>query len=87
MPTDNECPFCPESEENELHFCFRCPRYDDIRPTLLKGVPDYLEVAKFTSLMSTQNEKTIKQVAWFLFKAFGIRDKELANTVIETDDT
>ena len=78
---DNKCPFCPELEENELHLCFRCPRYDAIRPTFLKDIPDYLEVAKFTSLMSTDNEKIIRQIAWFFFKAFEIRSKEISSPI------
>ena len=33
--TLNNCPFCPEVED-EFHLCFRCHMYDDIRPSVMK---------------------------------------------------
>ena len=33
---DNNCPFCPGMQENELHFFFACKKYEKIRPNMLK---------------------------------------------------
>ena len=35
---DNDCPFCPEFEDNELHLFLVCKTYERIRPDKLKNI-------------------------------------------------
>ena len=35
---DNDCPFCPEFEDNELHLFPVCKTYERIRPDKLKNI-------------------------------------------------
>ena len=35
---DNDCPFCPVFEDNELHLFFVCESYERLRPDKLKNI-------------------------------------------------
>ena len=74
LPAGNNCPFCPEAEDDFL-LCFRCHMYDDIRPSVMKNVEPYQESIQFSRLMSSKDDGTIRKTAWFLFKASELRKR------------
>ena len=65
----NNCPFCPEVED-EFHLCFRCHMYDDIRPRVTKTVEPHEESIQFARLMSSKDDGMTGKTAWFLLKVF-----------------
>ena len=75
--TNNTCPFCKDTDENEYHFLFHCDKYETIRPNILKCVERHEEKRKFENIMCCENQSWTKQLAWFLFKAFELREKML----------
>ena len=74
--TNNEnttCPFCPDTNESELHFILLCPHYANLReqfiPTKYYSRPNAF---KLTLLLS--NMKLCTALAMFLSKAFYARN-------------
>ena len=66
------CRLCDNNSiEDEYHFLLCCNQYRDLRETLLP-IKYYINPNrhKFVILMSTKNEKLIKSVATFLYRAF-----------------
>ena len=68
------CPFCSVSVQNEVHFVFCCPGLDDLRsryihPTYFNFLSDF----RLTLLLSTKNERTLRNLALYLCKAFNRR--------------
>ena len=70
---NNNCPFCINEDENEYHFLYRCPKYENIRPVILKNIENVHEQTHFNSLLLCEKENKTKQLSWFLFKAFDMR--------------
>ena len=77
VPQDNDCPFCPGMQDNELHLFFVCKKYEKIRPNMLKNIEPHHEHCQFVKLMSCQVDSVTRQMAWFLFKCFETRHKLL----------
>eukprot|EP00745_Piridium_sociabile_P006243 TRINITY_DN14019_c0_g1_i8.p1 TRINITY_DN14019_c0_g1~~TRINITY_DN14019_c0_g1_i8.p1 ORF type:complete len:809 (-),score=78.12 TRINITY_DN14019_c0_g1_i8:134-2281(-) len=69
----NDCPFCPQTIEDEKHFIFHCPKYGNIRPNIFKSISAHFENQYFLQVMSCQNTGITKQLAWFLHKCFVMR--------------
>lgn len=80
LHASNDCPFCPGMEENEHHLWFRCPKYNGIRPNVMKSIEPHQESTQFARLMSSNDDLTIRKVAWYLYKAFELR-KRAADTL------
>ena len=74
---ENDSPFCPGFQENELHLFFVCKTYDSLRPDMVKNIEPHLERAQFLRLMSCQVESVVRKTAWFIFKCSETRDRLL----------
>ena len=51
VPQDNDCPFCPGMQDNELHLFFVCKKYEKIRPNMQKNIEQHHEHSQFVKLM------------------------------------
>ena len=73
------CPFCIESQENEVHFLLKCPVYHDLRLRYIDkkyyALPCFF---RFCLLMSTQNVNTIWNLSMYMLKAFKLREDLLS---------
>ena len=47
---ENNCPFCPGMQDNELHLFFVCKKYEKIRPNMLKSIEPHHEHSQFVKL-------------------------------------
>jgi hypothetical protein len=64
------CPLCNHSPEDEVHFLFYCPGYEDMRRSYLhKFNLDYFKHQKL-AILKTQNHESIADLAKFIFYAF-----------------
>ena len=79
---DNDCPFCPGMQDNELQLFFVCKKYEKIRPNMLKNSELHHEHCQFVKLMSYQVDSVTRQMAWFLFKCF-----ETYHRLLESETT
>ena len=70
---DNDCPFCPGMQDNELHMFFVFKKYEKIKPNMLKNTGR--EHSQFVKLMSCQADSVTRQMARFLFKCFETRHR------------
>lgn len=73
------CPLCKCWEENELHFVFKCPFFDELRTEyiphkyVLNGSINSLNV-----LLSSKNKETTRNLCIYVYKAFKIREIALS---------
>ena len=69
------CPYCTNTEENELHFILCCPLYENARKQFIREkyyrTPNMF---RLRILMCSQNEKTIADLCKFLYVAFKRRE-------------
>ena len=68
------CPCCSISIENEVHFVSCCPGLNDLRRWYIH--PKYFNFPsdfRLTFLLSTKNERTLRNLALYLYKAFNRR--------------
>ena len=69
-----KCPLCLSAVENEVHFVLCCPAFEDLRYEFIESKyfnnPCEFWVAL---LFATQNERALKNLALFLYKAFSRR--------------
>ena len=74
IPLDNrKCRACGVLED-EFHFILECAIYDDLRKTYIKRY--YWQspnMPKFIELLTSQNRKIIKNLSYFIEKAFKMR--------------
>ena len=71
---DLKCPLCLSAVDNEVHFVLCCPAFDDLRYEFIE--PKYFNNPcefRLALLLATQNERALKNVALFLYKAFNRR--------------
>ena len=72
------CPLCHSGEiEDEYHFVLICPFYDDLRVNLPNYYTDNTNRNKFNSLMRSNNSRTIKSLAFYVYNAFLQREQFL----------
>ena len=69
-----KCPLCLSAVENEVHFVLCCPAFEDLRYEFIesKSFNNPCEF-RFALLLATQNERALKNLALFLYKAFSRR--------------
>ena len=69
-----KCPLCLLAVENEVHFVLCCPAFEDLRYEFIESKyfnnPYEFRLAQ---LLATQNERALKNLALFLYKAFSRR--------------
>lgn len=75
IPLDERlCKFCNKLED-EFHFVIECPLYAELRKQYIKSYfwkrPNFI---KFIELINSENEKIVKSIATFVFKAFERRE-------------
>jgi hypothetical protein len=70
-PRNLLCPMCKDHEENEIHFIFCCPFYENLRKKFI-ALKYYRNPSSFhlSMLLSSNNQETVKNVSVFLCKAF-----------------
>ena len=71
---DLECPLCLSAVDNEVHFVLCCPAFDDLRYEFIE--PKYFNNPcefRLVLLLATQNERALKNLAFFVYKAFSRR--------------
>ena len=67
-------PFCSISIENEVHFVLCRPGLDDLRRRYIHSrYFNFPSDFRFTLLLSTKNERTLQNLALYLYKAFNRR--------------
>ena len=70
------CPLCRGAEDNEIHFVLVCPVLENLRQNLI--APKFYRdpnTFRFTLLMSSRNQRTIRNLCIYLYKAFKIRER------------
>ena len=67
---NKNCPFCPDILEDESHFLFCCPAYDDVRRKYLSHiiVPD--TVHSLNSVFDNASTEQLRKLAMFVFLCF-----------------
>ena len=74
VENDLICPLCKCTTENETHFVFTCPLFDDMRSQLIpRKFYRQPSLFRLIMLMTSTNEQIVKRFAIFLYKAFKIR--------------
>ena len=75
---NKNCPFCPDILEDESHFLFCCPAYDDARRKYLSHiiVPD--TVRSLNSVLDNATTEQLRKLAMFVFYALKHREELLA---------
>ena len=71
---DLKCPLCLSAVDNEVHFVLCCPAFDDLRYEFIE--PKYFNNPcefRLALLLATQNERALKNLALFVYKAFSRR--------------
>ena len=71
---DLKCPLCLSAVDNEVHFVLCCPAFDDLRYEFIE--PKYFSNPcefQLVLLLDTQNERALKNLALFVYKAFSRR--------------
>ena len=71
---DLKCPLRLSAVDNEVHFVTCCPAFDDLRCEFIE--PKYFNNPcefQLALLLATQNERALKNVALFVYKAFNRR--------------
>ena len=72
------CIYCECYIEDEYHFVFVCPLYNDLRMKYFDAYyRENLCYRKFCLLLSSRNETTIRNLAMYLFYAFECRNNVL----------
>jgi hypothetical protein len=71
---DMMCPLCRDATENEVHFVLCCPSLINLR---LKLIPAKFyrnpSVNRLNLLLATNHEETVRNLAWYLYRAFKLR--------------
>ena len=66
------CPFCKDELEDELHFMFLCPLYNDLRKKYMSNVK-YKTIQSLIDIMQTGNVNDVYLYAKFIKDAFNLR--------------
>ena len=69
-----KCPLCLSAVESEVHFVLCCLAFEDLRYEFIES-KYFNNPCEFqlTLLLATQNERALKNLALFLYKAFSRR--------------
>ena len=68
------CPLCLSAVDIEVHFVLCCPAFDGLRYEFIER--KYFNIPcefRLVLLLATQNERTLKNRALFVYKAFSRR--------------
>ena len=69
-PTSLLCPSCNESEEDEFHFLFACPAYEDLRVKYLYFCIGFTIQESFNMCFSCDERERVRAVSSYLLQAF-----------------
>ena len=69
-----KCLLCLSALDNEVHFVLCCPAFEDLRYEFIES-KYFNNLCEFrvALLLATQNERVLKNLALFLYKAFSRR--------------
>ena len=68
------CPLCLSDVDNEVHFVLCCPAFDDLRYEFIESKYfNNLCEFRLALLLATQNERALKNLVLFVYKAFSRR--------------
>lgn len=76
-PELKTCHFCPESQEDEMHFLFFCPLYTNLRTKYFSSFDLQYYRSRQLSMLSKTNILSIVNIAKFIFYAFKLRAANL----------
>ena len=70
-----KCLLCLSAVDNEVHFVLYCPAFDDLRYEFIES-KYFINPCEFrlALLLATQNERALKNLALFVYKAFSRRN-------------
>ena len=69
-----KCPLCLSAVDNEVHFVLCCPASEDLRYEFIELKYFYNPCEfRLALFLATQNERALKNLALFLYKAFSRR--------------
>ena len=73
---NKNCPFCPDILEEESHFLFCCPAYDDARRKYLSHiiVPD--TVHSLNSVFDNASTEQLRKLAFFYIFFYALKHRE-----------
>lgn len=75
LPRNLLCPACKQEVEDEEHVLFSCMVYEEFR----RDLPTIRNDNDVTHIMKADDEDTVIQLSWFLYKAFTKRNDYLIN--------
>ena len=72
---ERKCIYCNLNDEDEFHFIFKCPLYNELRVIYISRYyyNTYPSMLKFIDLLNCTNVKRLKNLAIFVIKAFEVR--------------
>ena len=68
VPQDNDCPFCPGMQDNELNLFFVYKKYEKIRPNMLKNIEPHHEHSQSVKLVSCQVDSVTGMVSFQMLR-------------------
>lgn len=81
IPSEHRfCIYCECIVEDEIHFLLVCPLYDDLRTLYINNTLQQMPLyRKFSKLMSSTDQITIRQLAMYLYFAFQRRNEYMSS--------
>ena len=74
------CPSCKEEDEDEEHFLFRCPAYEEVRKRFIFRVFDPMYHIDVDDILASDKVDTIRSASMYLFHAFRHRQDAMNTT-------
>ena len=78
------CPSCREEEEEEIHFLFECPVYEDVRTKYLRARM-ISEENNYVSLFGSSDRETLHCVSMYLYYTFRRRTEAVELMKLDED--
>ena len=69
---ERKCIIC-NNVEDEFHFILECTKYNEIRRKYIKYFWQRPNIPKFIELMTSTNKMIIRNLASYVYEAFGVR--------------
>ena len=82
-PTEMMCPSCKECDEDETHFLFTCPAYNDVRTKYLQFCFGLSFNECYVQCFSNNRKEVHRSVSSYLYHAFKQRQYAIENTSID----
>ena len=75
------CPFCPDTQETEVHFLLQCSKYNALRNEFIpkKYHRGNVSLFKLSLLLASKNENIVENVCIYVYKAMLLRSETCNN--------